>query len=172
MDQSLLWQTYWNHFDRLFIVHNKFNYLKKKTFLSCNILFWGLHSLPEVIAFNDLAALFAHRFYLKRKLPALRISLRRRSFQTRRNFIIMDPIQCAVCLEPIKKQVETQCAHKFCVKCLFQWIFLCVDQRDFINCPICRQHVWLNDLRWKQPEISEQSWKNLTNTKCNKQACK
>ncbi|KAG5667156.1 hypothetical protein PVAND_015153 [Polypedilum vanderplanki] len=50
-----------------------------------------------------------------------------------------EKFQCPVCLEKSSKTVSTNCNHTFCVKCIFKWIFYCVDEMDKISCPLCRQ---------------------------------
>ncbi|CAG9810981.1 unnamed protein product [Chironomus riparius] len=72
----------------------------------------------------------------------------------------MDQVQkqqnCPVCMEKMVKSVKTECNHEFCVKCLFKWVFLCVDEREKIDCPLCRQTVWMNNLKWIKPEENKE----------------
>lgn len=57
---------------------------------------------------------------------------------------------CCVCLDVIKKEVETACGHRFCVKCLFLWVFECVNDDDMeVICPLCRRALKLCHLKWK-----------------------
>jgi hypothetical protein len=80
---------------------------------------------------------------------------------------------CVVCTERPAIVVLRQCCHRvFCVPCLKKFLRLSYDARDglmYPTCPICRQrvvlpgnllytmlrsdnreHVWLNDPRWRQ----------------------
>ena len=67
---------------------------------------------------------------------------------------------CAVCQDVITKEIETECNHRFCVKCLFKWVFQCVEYYDFINCPLCRQEIWINRLVWS--EVSTETSNEVT----------
>lgn len=62
-------------------------------------------------------------------------------------------IHCPVCLDHSSKSITTQCNHIFCVKCIFKWIFHCVDERDRIDCPLCRQKIKFNKLKWNWKKI-------------------
>ena len=44
-----------------------------------------------------------------------------------------ETIICSICLE-INSEIETQCKHPFCKKCIVKWI-----NTNKISCPICRQ---------------------------------
>lgn len=68
----------------------------------------------------------------------------------------MSKIQCPVCLEDKSKSVETECKHIFCVKCIFKWIFCCVDESDGINCPLCRQFIRMKNLKWVKSSPDEE----------------
>ena len=59
---------------------------------------------------------------------------------------------CPVCMNYMIKSVKTECNHEFCVKCLFKWMFECLDEREKIDCPLCRQIVWIGRLKWKKAE--------------------
>lgn len=57
--------------------------------------------------------------------------------------------QCPVCLDFKSKTIQTECSHTFCVKCIFEWILCCVEEKDGINCPLCRQFIRLKYLKWE-----------------------
>ena len=63
---------------------------------------------------------------------------------------------CPVCLEIMAKSVKTECNHEFCVKCLFKWVFSCLDEREKIDCPLCRQTVWMNKLIWNKNGLNKE----------------
>ena len=45
---------------------------------------------------------------------------------------------CSICVEPLKNQVNLDCAHKFCRKCINTWI--CTSCPNY-SCPLCRGNL-------------------------------
>lgn len=96
----------------------------------------GLHQTVSVSR-SDNSSRLGEQFKIEKQKPL--------------TFNTMDDNECCICLDIMKKEVETDCSHRFCVKCLFIWVFECVnddDDRD-INCPMCRTKLRLQFLKWK-----------------------
>ncbi len=48
---------------------------------------------------------------------------------------INDHLKCSICNDPFEEPVTTHCDHKFCYKCIEQWI------NTDNSCPTCRSHI-------------------------------
>ena len=51
-------------------------------------------------------------------------------------------MSCAICLEDLKNPRKTQCGHKFCYGCIYNWI----NEEDYYgckkkSCPLCRNNI-------------------------------
>ena len=52
---------------------------------------------------------------------------------------IMDELECAICCELLYKPVSIACLHKFCESCWYSWALTCLDRKDKVRCPTCRE---------------------------------
>ena len=54
-----------------------------------------------------------------------------------------DLTKCCICLNQINKEIITECNHKFCNKCLINWIKHDNKSKNLFNatCPLCRSRI-------------------------------
>jgi DNA-directed RNA polymerase subunit RPC12/RpoP len=55
-----------------------------------------------------------------------------------------EKIDCSVCCSQVEENEyvrELPCGHKFHKKCVDEWLFLSLRDKDEINCPMCRHKI-------------------------------
>ena len=55
---------------------------------------------------------------------------------------------CSICLENVNNQIQLDCKHNFCKKCIFTW--LCTCKTSGFYCPMCKTDV--------SQEIKSNAW--------------
>ena len=58
--------------------------------------------------------------------------------------VLMEYLQCTLCMEDMKRSCILQCHHSFCIDCLQKYIAQATDANE-MTCPICRKVTALPD---------------------------
>ena len=76
--------------------------------------------------------------------------------------VLMEYLQCTLCMEDMQRSCVLQCHHSFCVDCLQKYIAQATDLQK-LTCPICRKVTNLpdGDLTNLQPNFFMDSLKEL-----------
>ena len=76
--------------------------------------------------------------------------------------VLMEYLQCTLCLEDMQRSCILQCHHSFCVDCLQKYMAQATDTQK-ITCPICRKVTTLpdGDLTTLPPNFLIDNLKNL-----------
>ena len=67
----------------------------------------------------------------------------------------MNDTSCSICLNNELSEINTvqlQCGHKFCMTCIFEWLYSDKENKKYCNCPFCRQPIKINKFNKQQIE--------------------
>ncbi len=58
------------------------------------------------------------------------------------NYYNNDEVLCSICYDETKKiELQTNCKHNFCKKCIIQYYNNQIEKNNICNCPYCRQTI-------------------------------